>query len=416
MTIRINDGHRAIARNLFYSGVSSGSAVLLLGVLVIAGRVFGDEVYGQFSFALALATIGEALMDFGLHQVAIRAVARDHASASDVFRNSLAIKLAPAAGMVIALTFIARWLRPEADVRLVCLLLAISAVMRSYLLTIRGVLQGLELFGWDALVVVLDRVLLLVISAVVLLRGGTLVALGWAFVGSRMVAVVAAFALSARKLGHPVPAFNPELWRELPRLALPLGAFLIVLNLYSYIDTVMLGVMSTDADTGLYNAAYRIYEGLSYAPAIISAVMLPRLSRAFLADRAGYVRLARGALAGAVALALVLAVTIWLVAPLALTGLFGHQYGAAVRALRLLALGLVVVFPIWILHSVAISSSATRVLLRTTAIGVIVNVGVNLVLIPTAHRDGAAVATVVGEVVSFGILLHGLRGALTRAA
>jgi O-antigen/teichoic acid export membrane protein len=346
--------------------------------------------------------------------VAIRAVARDRARASAVFRNSLGIKVAPAVGMVIALALLARWLRPEADVRLVCALLAISAVMRSYLLTIRGVLQGLEAFGWDAAVVLVDRVLLLVVSAIVLLRGGTLVALGWAFVGSRAIAVIGAFALTARKTGHPVPAFDDELWRELPRLALPLGAFLIVLNLYSYIDTVMLGVMSTDADTGLYNAAYRVYEGLSYAPAVISSVLLPRLSRAYVADRAQYAHAARRALAWTVGLAVILAVAIWAAAPLALSILFGSQFANAVRALRLLALGLVAVFPIWILHSVAISSSAERVLLRTTAIGVIVNVGVNLVLIPAAGRDGAAIATVVGEVVSLAVLAHGLRGALAR--
>jgi O-antigen/teichoic acid export membrane protein len=60
-------------------------------------------------------------------------------------------------------------------------------------------------------------------------------------------------------------------WRDLQRQALPIGMFLVVLNFYSYIDTLMLGVISTFGDTGLYNNAYRIYEGLSYVPGVLSA-------------------------------------------------------------------------------------------------------------------------------------------------
>ena len=70
-------------RNFLYAAASSGSAALLLAVLMLAGRTLGTEAFGQFSWVVSLATIGEALMDWGLHQVAIRSVAREHASAND---------------------------------------------------------------------------------------------------------------------------------------------------------------------------------------------------------------------------------------------------------------------------------------------------------------------------------------------
>src|SRR5207248_3052793 len=147
-----------LSRNFVYAAASSGSAVLLLAVLMLAGRWLGVEAFGQFSFAVALATIGESLMDWGLHQVTIRSVARDPASAGSVFRNSLALKFGPSVAMVIVLTLIGRWAKSEPDVRIACTLLAVSAVMRSYLLTIRGILQGLERFAWDTAVVLLDRI------------------------------------------------------------------------------------------------------------------------------------------------------------------------------------------------------------------------------------------------------------------
>ena len=403
-----------LRRNFVYAAASSGSAILLLAVLVLAGRRLGKEAFGQFSFAIALATIGESLMDWGLHQVAIRSVARERGSAGAVFRNSIALKFGPSVAMVIALTLIGRWAKSDPDVRIACALLAVSAVMRSYLLTIRGVLQGLERFSWDTAVVMLDRVLLLVFSAAVLFAGGRLVALGWAFVAARTVALSVAFLIARGHIGSLAPTFDAELWWDLGQRALPLGAFLILLNLYSYVDTVMLSVMTSDAETGLYNAAYRIYEGVTYGAAVLSAVLTPRLSAEFVRDRERFSSLARQGCWTAVAMAAVLGIVTAAIAPWALRILFGGPYAHAARTLQILAVGLVVVFPIWILQAIAIATSTESVLLRTTAIGVIVNVSANFLLIPAAGRDGAALATVIGEGVNVLLLLRGVGWTLTR--
>ena len=316
--------------------------------------------------------------------------------------------------MVIAIGLLARWLRPDAEFRSACVLLAVSAVMRSYLLTIRGVLQGLELFGRDSAVVILDRLVLFGAAAVVLMSGGSLLALAWTFVAARVVALLAALAIARMHVGTLRPSFDFTVWKELQRRAIPLGAFLIVLNLYSYIDTVMLGILSTDVETGLYNAAYRVDQGLTYAPAVLSSVLTPRLSTEFVRDRARHWGLARQGLLVSVVIAIAMGAVTIVAASWGLQLLFGDQFEPAARALRILSVGLIVVCPIWILHAVAISINAERVLLRTTAIGVLVNVGANLFLIPAAARDGAALATVIGEAVSLMLLVHGIRSSLGR--
>jgi O-antigen/teichoic acid export membrane protein len=89
--------------------------------------------------------------------------------------------------------------------------------------------------------------------------------------------------------------------------------------------------------------------------------------------------------------------------------LFGGPYAAATPAFRILCTGLPVVFAIWILHAVAISVDRERLLLQTGIIGLAVNVGLNLYVIPHYGPVGAAAATVVGEVVSMTVLLAGLR-------
>jgi O-antigen/teichoic acid export membrane protein len=396
-------------RNLAYSALSSGTAALLLILMIVAGRVLGEVEFGKFAFALMLGGIFETLMDFGLHQVTIRAVARDRSRATVLLHHAFAIKLLWAAGTMAVLVATANLLRPQADVRLACYLVGGSLVFRSYMLTIRGVLQGLEHFGWDSLVVLADRGLMLAFGVIALLTGTGLRGLAVAFVLARATALALAAVVTHLRLGGFGLRYDREVWRDLHQTALPLGFFLVVLNLYSYVDSVMLGYMRTDAETGLYAAAYKIYEGLTYAPLAISTVLTPRLSELFARDRGRHRALAVGWISGSMGLGALAAAVAFLLARPLLVFLFGAGYAAATAPLRILAVGLPVVFTIWILHAVAISVDRERLLLRTGLVGLAVNVALNLYVIPRYGPNGAALATVVGEVISMGMLVTGLR-------
>ena len=118
-------------RNMAFASISAASAALLLILFVVAGRTLGDVEFGKFSFALALGTIFETLMDFGLHQVTIRAVARDRTQATALLHHTLAIKLIWGAAALAALAATATALRPEWDVRPAAVLVPIVVLTSS---------------------------------------------------------------------------------------------------------------------------------------------------------------------------------------------------------------------------------------------------------------------------------------------
>jgi O-antigen/teichoic acid export membrane protein len=399
---------RPLLQNLMFAGASGASAGLLLILFVLAGRILGDVEFGKFSFALALGTIFETLMDFGLHQVTIREVARDKSRAAAVLHHTLGIKLLWTAGGLSALVITATLLRPERDVRLACYLVGGALVARSFMFTIRGVLQGLERFGWDSIVVLGDRGLLLVIGAAVLLGGYGLLGLSLAFVVARGAALVLGAWMTQAQLGGVDVKYDRDVWRELQRSAVPFGLFLVVLNLYSYIDSVMLGVMRGDVETGVYGAAYKVYEGVGYLPGVIASVLTPRLSSLYVTDRQSHRRLVLAGLGGSIGLALAVTLVGYLMAEPIMVLLFGPEFAVSAQPLRILCLGLVFVFAIWTLHATAISANKERLLVRAALIGLAVNVAVNLYAIPRMGANGAALATVVGELVSLIVLIAGL--------
>jgi O-antigen/teichoic acid export membrane protein len=399
---------RSLFANLAYASVSAASAGLLLVLFVVAGRYLGEIEFGKFSFALMLGTIFETLMDFGFHQVIIREVARDRARARDLLGHTLAIKLLWAGGGLVALLATATVLRHEWDVRLACYIIGGSLVMRSYMLTIRGVLQGLERFGWDSFVVLADRLILVVLGSGALVAGTGLRGLTLSFVAARALALVVAASLTRMQLGGIGMRFDRAVWRELHRSALPLGFFIVVLNLYSYVDSVMLGVMRGDAETGIYAAAYKTYEGFSYFPSIIAAVLTPRLSKLFVADTVAHRRLALVGIAASAAMAIAVATPAFIFASPLIVTIFGPQFAPAAAPFRVLSVGLPFVFAIWVLHATAISVNKERLLVKAAVSGLVVNLAVNFFAIPRAGGTGAAIATIVGELVSMVVLIAGL--------
>ncbi len=390
--------------NSGYATITAASAGLLLILLTIAGRFLSVDDYGRFNYALALTTIIETIMDIGLGPVTVRAVARDRAGADRLFRHVLGLKLVWVAIGLALLAVVAPILRSDPQVIRLCYLMGLSSAMRSYLLTARGLLQGLDRFDLEAVVVVADRLLLLAAGGAGLWAGHGLFGLAMAFVGSRAVMLVAVMMLLGRLVGPVLPQFDRTAWRALHTAALPLGFFMIALNLYTYIDTVILWAISTNAETGLYGASYRVYEGLTYAPAILSAVLSPRLSYLFVSDRPVHRQVLMRARIGSMFLGIALGgIAVWAARPVLVT-LFGAAYAAAVPPLQILAAGALFVFGTWILHAAAISMNLDRRLLVTTVVGLSTNVILNLIFIPRWGISGAAAATVIAEAITVVLL------------
>jgi O-antigen/teichoic acid export membrane protein len=408
-------GRLSFLRSSGYATITAGSAVMLVALTMIAGRWLPASEYGKFSFAVALATIVETLMDIGLGPVTVRTVARDGRGAGTLFRHVLGLKIAWGALGLVALLIAAPIMRSDPTVIRACYLMGVSSAIRSYVLSARGLLQGLNRFDLETVTVVADRGLLLLLGTLVLISGFGLYGLSIAFVIARLLMFVVVTIIVKRVTGSVVPTYDRAVWIELQTAALPLGFFLITLTLYTYIDTVILGIMRTDAETGWYAASYRVYEGLMYAPSAFATVLTPKFSQLFVDDPRRLRTLFERSLLGSAAMAVVVGGAAMLLARPMMLLFYGPSYEASVPPLQVLAGGSIFVFCTWILHSAAIAIHLDRRLVGTTAIGLAANIALNVAFIPALGITGAAWATVIAEAVTVSLLYAQVRRQLAVA-
>lgn len=395
MALKVN-----LAKNAFFSGLAGSSNIALLVLLILAGRYLGVEGFGVLTFALAFVTIFALFADLGVTEILKRAIARSPSETSRLYGNVLIWKVVLSAGTFAAIVVAIQLLRYPLAVRTVVYILGAAALLRSFKLTTLSVFQANERFDLHAVFVILHNILLLAFGATVLVATGDLIAFTCVFLGVRVVDLAAAIFVLHRKIAPVSFQLDRALVHRLQREAISLGLFAVIIEIDWSVDSVMLSLIRSEVDVGLYNAGYRLFDGMMLLPMVLYQAVSPQLHRLYESNQRAHFELAQRAIKyGAVGSALITGCGI-VIAPEILHVLFGEEFEGGVGAFRILLVGLAFVTFSFVTQAVLISIDRQRML---TAIGfsaLFTNVLVNLALIPTYGPTGAAIATVASAAVA----------------
>jgi O-antigen/teichoic acid export membrane protein len=174
---------------------------------------------------------------------------------------------------------------------------------------------------------------------------------------------------------------------------LPLGLGVLVSALYFRIDVFFVERWQGLEAVGGYNAVFRLVEALRLLPAAVMAVTFPMLVNA--RDTRPVQRLGAGLAVAGVALAIVCAFGSTLIVPL----VYGRPYLYTAPAFAILALALPLFFLNYALTHQVIGWDGQRAYLAISLAALVGNIAANLALVPSQGIVGAAIATLLTEVV-----------------
>jgi O-antigen/teichoic acid export membrane protein len=195
--------------------------------------------------------------------------------------------------------------------------------------------------------------------------------------------------------------FRPRVDRAelgpLIRHALPIAAAFVLAHLYFRVLVILISLMSSEHETGLFATSFRILELLAGIPLMLAGVVLPVAAAAAATDlkRLTYVlqRVTEAAFVGAAGLAIVVAIA---AEPLIVI-LGGEQYRGAGPILAIQTFALVGIFLSQAFTIGLLATRHQREIAITTALGLVSIFALGLALIPPLDSTGGAIAAVVAD-------------------
>jgi O-antigen/teichoic acid export membrane protein len=171
--------------------------------------------------------------------------------------------------------------------------------------------------------------------------------------------------------------------------------------LHYRLDAILLSLLAPAKDVGIYMVAYRFVDQAFLLPGVFIAAIFPTLTRYVHTDDARrdplVSRVVQVLSLGAVAVAVAV---FTLAAPL-VSVIAGEEFSAAVQPARILAASLVFIFVSPIFYNLLIAMDRQRDLMAIGVGALLINLTLNLVLIPRYSYNGAAVATILSEGLAF---------------
>ena len=225
---------------------------------------------------------------------------------------------------------------------------------------------------------------------------GLVVVLGW------RIRVVFVYHLSVH------PNLDPRRWWVWLRESIPLAIGFGLVTLYYKLDIVMLSKLDTLESVGQYSIGYKFADLASYIPLALLTPLLALMVAAWPHDTESLRSHFRQAFVLLFVAAIGLTVGFACIAQPAVELLYGTRYAPSVDAARYLVAGAAIQFFSYLCFTTLVSVGRNRPYALAGLAGVVINTGLNVVLIPRYSFNGSAVATVVTEVVVFGVLLASL--------
>lgn len=392
----------------------SGSAVLglkLVGlaagflVNVVLARALGVEGYGVLAVLLAAVGLLAVPAAFGLQNLLVREVASasvvgDWATLHGSYRWGLRASLVASAfslalGMAIAFA-IPAW--NGFSIQVIGLAFLVLP-MRSLVALNSGFLRGRGGVVLSQLPgIVGDRVffLMVVVLAVSIfpewVSVGTVV---WLILASAAVSLILSAILKTHFSGLIPGAIadtsRAALWRA---SALALVATDALFELQNQVDKLMLGALSSPGEAGLYAGAQKFSSLIAFILVAANVVLAPRF--ADLIGRRDFRRaeaLARFGSVVALATGGLVAVFYWIFGG-TLLGILGSGFSVGKSSLDLLSLGQLVSLGVGSVGTILVMAGRERIVTWAVAGAAVLNIGLNLLLIPRVGAVGASIATV----------------------
>lgn len=394
---------RSVKFNFLMNAILTASSILFpLITFPYVSRILMADGTGKVSFASSVIAYFTIFAQMGIPTYGIRACSRvrdDHAMLSKTVQELLIINLIMNAAIYvffgISLEVVPRFSSDR------CLFVIMGSTMLFNCLGVEWMYRGLERYGYITACSLIFKIIAVAAMFILVREKSDYVAYGLVTiigtVGSNICNILNLRRyVTLRKSGQ----------YELRKHIKPILIFFmmsVAVTIYTNLDTVMLGFIKTDSDVGYYNAAVKVRGLLVNFVATLGNVLLPRASY-YIENKLydDFKRISLKAMNFVLVVAVPLVLYFMFFAKESIMLLSGKNFDGAIIPMivimpTILLVGMTNIIGIQML----VPLGCEKKVLGSEIAGAIVDVIINILLIPIMASTGAAIGTVLAELAVF---------------
>lgn len=378
-------------------------AQLALGLVVGAWMTgyLGPDRYGVYAFALSVATLFAPLANLGLGQIIVRETVQGGAGEQRLLGTALGIRLAGTAVAFGAIAVLLLVAVPEPETRW-AVALASGAIA----------LRGLQILVWHfqahvrareaAVPQLASLVLTNALKAGLILGGAPMLAFVYVVLLDAALYSGLLWVAYARSGGRLAEwTWDGALARQLVRRSWPLMFTLVLYTVYLQMDQVMLKLLAEYRDVGWYGAAVRLSTASYVLPMVLTGSLFPAILSSRQGDPALFRRRMRALYRLLAVFALAVIGLAWVFREPVVRLVYGPAYAPSAAVLAVHVTASLFVYFGYAAEKWLIAEDRQRFTFYAVALGLALNVGLNVLLIPRYGIVGAAWATLAAQAVSY---------------
>jgi O-antigen/teichoic acid export membrane protein len=402
----MNDVRKIGLNTLFLVSSQVIFSILALIISIFVARILGDVAFGKYSLANAFPSIFTVFLDLGYTTLLIREVSKDKSLSNEYLSNALKLRLILFPLIFLILVISVNILGYPDSTKNIVYLFSIFIFLRTVTNIFYGTFRAFEKMEYEAAIVIFTTIVRGSFGLIILSLGYGLIELGLIFVFSGVAEFVIALIISRKKFIKTKFQMQNSFFRTTIKTALPIGMLSIFGIIYVRIDTIMLSLFKGDAVVGWYNAAYSLVLGFTFIPVLFMHSLLPAMSVYYVSSKEALQKAYEKSFKYLFILGLPMAVGIFILADKFILLFYGSEFANSFIALQILAWDILLYFLTTCTGFVLISIDKQNLMAITLGISAILNITLNLFLIPLYSLIGAGIATLTCELFLLIIYLY----------
>lgn len=389
---------------LFFGKMASMLAAFFVGAYI--ARYLGPAQYGLLSYASSFAGLFAIFASLGIDSILNRELVSRPENKEKLLGSGFIIKIVGSILAIVLIVITLFFIKADWTTDVLIIISALSFVFNAF-----GVIdiyfQSQVLAKNTVRVQIISLIITSSLKILFIFLHLGIIYFAIAYLVDAFI-LATGFIISYKKTGLHISKwkFDKGIIKMLIKNSWPLIFSGVAAAIYMKIDQVMIKNMMGNEAVGLYSVASKISEVWYFIPSLICASLFPAIVNAKNTNRVVYEKRLQNLYSLMFYISTLIAIPISILASFIIVNLFGIEYLGSVSALKIHIWAGVGVFWGYAITQYLITENYTKIYLAITTIGAVLNIILNLILIPKYGINGAAIATVVSYIITtFSVLI-----------